>query len=616
MKGALNPRRANTNEEEEGKIQTSKHTLEPKTEPKGGPRLYQMFVCGTFCRSSALQLLRLFSTKPLPVLTLFTKDPCPLCDEAKEVLEPFNHRFVLQQVDISLPENRLWWDRYRWDIPVFHLNGQFVNETSRGRRPAGQTVAGHRPIRARLPCQVVRCAGCHGDVGARRSCRWAMSSGSLSLRSRSGDVHEALQRAKRKFCELQLQVQQTSLNVPEEAAVSSWTPSKELRDSLVDMYRSNPGVNAELRRRLPSPSRQNPVSSDRSENFLNSEPQDWPEALPVSSSSSPAPPPSSRPPGEMQVDTPPSRGSSPEARSSRDPAHDSATPAGHVSPALRAYLDSPPQSRAAAHPQDKNLSLLLKELDALRELNNKLQEQLVQKEKELHMKEVDEELKEEQREARGWERPASLLEEVLAAQKDRDQALMSRLLLANEERDEALLRVRRLQQAAELENVPLQDTNTDLDELLRSVCEADSVQEVQQFGSVLVQRLLSARQRRSDITAQEMKAVMEERDKSVVKCKQSGGGATSAQRAAGQSGGDSAAAAGERRRRGGETSSGGGDPGAASQPQVSAASASDRVVMETPQTPLQLFTTRVAEPEFGPPEEARVQFSFQRNEAE
>lgn len=42
-----------------------------------------------------------------------------------------------------------------------------------------------------------------------------------------------------------------------------------------------------------------------------------------------------------------------------------------------------------------------------------------------------------------------MLEEVLAAQKDRDQAVMSRLLLANEERDEALLRLHRLQQAAE-----------------------------------------------------------------------------------------------------------------------------------------------------------------------
>ncbi|XP_011490939.2 mirror-image polydactyly gene 1 protein isoform X1 [Oryzias latipes] len=359
-----------------------------------------------------------------------------------------------------------------------------------------------------------------------------MSSSGLSHRSRSVDVHEALQRAKRRFCELQLQVQQTSLNFSEEASECSWTPSKELRDSLVDMYRSNPGVNEELRRRLPSPSRQNPISADRSENFLTPELQGWPEVLqelPVpscsssSSSSSPGPPLSSRLAGQMEVDSSPSRGTSPGQKSSRDPAHDSVTPAGRVSPALGAQLDSPAQICAAARPHgfdgDKNVSLLLKELDALREVNNKLQEQLAQKEKELHVKELDEELKEEQREAQGWDRATSRLEEVLEAQKDRDQALMSRLLLANEERDEALLRVRRLQQAAESENVALQDTNTDLDELLRSVCQADSVQEVRQFGSVLVQQLLSARQRRSDITAQEMKAVMEERDKSVVKWK-------------------------------------------------------------------------------------------------
>ncbi|XP_045897788.1 glutaredoxin-like protein C5orf63 homolog isoform X2 [Micropterus dolomieu] len=73
-------------------------------------------------RPAALQLCRLFSADSLPTLTLFTKDPCPLCDEAKDVLDPFRHR----QVDISLPENRHWADRYRWDIPVFHLNGQFV----------------------------------------------------------------------------------------------------------------------------------------------------------------------------------------------------------------------------------------------------------------------------------------------------------------------------------------------------------------------------------------------------------------------------------------------------------------------------------------------------------
>ncbi|XP_063067403.1 glutaredoxin-like protein C5orf63 homolog [Engraulis encrasicolus] len=70
---------------------------------------------------------RLFcSQKQLPILTLFTKDPCPLCDDAKEVLEPYKHRFILHQVDITAPDNKVWYDRYKFDIPVFHLNGQFL----------------------------------------------------------------------------------------------------------------------------------------------------------------------------------------------------------------------------------------------------------------------------------------------------------------------------------------------------------------------------------------------------------------------------------------------------------------------------------------------------------
>nr|XP_010337526.1 glutaredoxin-like protein C5orf63 homolog isoform X2 [Saimiri boliviensis boliviensis] len=48
----------------------------------------------------------------LPVLTLFTKDPCPLCDEAKEVLKPYKHRFILQEVNITLPENSAWYERH------------------------------------------------------------------------------------------------------------------------------------------------------------------------------------------------------------------------------------------------------------------------------------------------------------------------------------------------------------------------------------------------------------------------------------------------------------------------------------------------------------------------
>ncbi|XP_051250552.1 mirror-image polydactyly gene 1 protein isoform X6 [Dicentrarchus labrax] len=235
--------------------------------------------------------------------------------------------------------------------------------------------------------------------------------------------------------------------------------------------------------------------------------------------------------GEMETDLSPSRGPSPRAESCGDVPDGGRASRGPGSPGIRRQLVSTDDSshqevtfgpitasgRGQSFDRDKNISFLLKELDALRDINKKLRDQLVQKEKELQRREVEEALVEEQSEARVWERPAAVLEEVLAAQKDRDQALMSRLLLANEERDEALLRARQLQQASRMEDIEPEDSDLDSDELLRRVCDADSVQEVEQFGSVLVQHLRLARQRRNDITAQEMKAVMEERDSSVAK---------------------------------------------------------------------------------------------------
>ncbi|XP_056281907.1 mirror-image polydactyly gene 1 protein isoform X3 [Pseudoliparis swirei] len=386
---------------------------------------------------------------------------------------------------------------------------------------------------------------------------------SSSISSRAEYVQLALQRAKKKISNLQNKLnKETSLESTEETS-QTWMPSKELRDSLVDMYRDNPRVNEELRQRLPSPatqqhsnstqqlsnstqqhsnstqqlsnSTQQPSNPDRSGTHLSLDqidpprgpqlPSSCPPSPPVSPllhwrSASPLSPLSSRPPGgagPMELDP------SPRAESGGGGA-----PRAHGSPAPRRHVVSPDSSHrevmfgpitASDRLQHKNTSFLLKELERLREMNQKLQEELVQKEKELQRREVEEELREEQREARGWERPVAVLEEMLAAQKNRDQAVMSRLLLANEERDEALLRVRQVQQAAELELLPLEDPDMDVDELLRCVCDADSAQEVERCGSFLVQHLRSARQRRNDITAQEMKAVMEERDGSVAKFK-------------------------------------------------------------------------------------------------
>ncbi|KAM4541860.1 mirror-image polydactyly gene 1 protein isoform 2-T2 [Odontesthes bonariensis] len=341
---------------------------------------------------------------------------------------------------------------------------------------------------------------------------------------------------------------QSSLESPQRVGGPSWTPSKDLQDSLVDMYTANPKVNVELRQRLPS---QCLNSANRPEISLNTGLSNCSQAshlqeFPISCSPSlvshrscvsPVSPPSYRSPlsplssrflrgpGEMEVDLPTSRGPSPWAESCRDASDEDAASRGPGSPAQGTQLippgDSPHQMAASVGlqslDQDKNISFLLKELDTLREINNK--EQLVQKEKELQRREVDEELKEEQRDAQRWERPTSVLEEVLASQRDRDQALMSRLLLANEERDAALLRARRLQQASELENISLQDPHMDVDDLLQSVCEADSVQDIQKFGSILIQHLRLTRQRQHEITAQEMKSVMDERDRSSHKCK-------------------------------------------------------------------------------------------------
>uniref|UniRef100_A0A8C4QEX2 Glutaredoxin-like protein n=1 Tax=Eptatretus burgeri TaxID=7764 RepID=A0A8C4QEX2_EPTBU len=55
-----------------------------------------------------------------------TQKICPLCDEAKEELKPYKKRFILEEVYIDRVENSSWYNKYKNDIPVFHLNGQFL----------------------------------------------------------------------------------------------------------------------------------------------------------------------------------------------------------------------------------------------------------------------------------------------------------------------------------------------------------------------------------------------------------------------------------------------------------------------------------------------------------
>lgn len=87
-----------------------------------------------FIYESYLLKLRKFlklrrSEKPenrLPRLTLYTKHPCPLCDELKEQLEPFYHRVCFEEIDISLEENKRWKKLYQYEIPVLFLENRFL----------------------------------------------------------------------------------------------------------------------------------------------------------------------------------------------------------------------------------------------------------------------------------------------------------------------------------------------------------------------------------------------------------------------------------------------------------------------------------------------------------
>jgi len=60
-------------------------------------------------------------------IKLFTKQGCTLCDKVKDVLVAVRdeHPHTLVAVDITDDDQREWWDKYKYDIPVLHLDNQY-----------------------------------------------------------------------------------------------------------------------------------------------------------------------------------------------------------------------------------------------------------------------------------------------------------------------------------------------------------------------------------------------------------------------------------------------------------------------------------------------------------
>ncbi|CAK9799598.1 Acetyl-CoA acetyltransferase, mitochondrial [Anthophora plagiata] len=62
-----------------------------------------------------------------PLITLYTKHPCPLCDILKNELRlRFSGRYQLREIDITAAENEEYLKLYKYEIPVLFLEGQFL----------------------------------------------------------------------------------------------------------------------------------------------------------------------------------------------------------------------------------------------------------------------------------------------------------------------------------------------------------------------------------------------------------------------------------------------------------------------------------------------------------
>lgn len=176
--------------------------------------------------------------------------------------------------------------------------------------------------------------------------------------------------------------------------------------------------------------------------------------------------------------------------------------------------------QVASDVNKETVAFLLKELDILRTRNKKLQEKLTQEDKEHKKLKLKLELQEKATEAKIAEKTAALVEEVYFAQRERDEAVMSRLRLAIEERDEALAWAKRLEMSLKmLENINPEENDMTLQELLNRINNADTGIAIQKNGAIIVDRIYKTKECKKRITAEEMNAVIEERDAALSQCK-------------------------------------------------------------------------------------------------
>jgi len=109
------------------------------------------------------------SSSEKPVITLFTKDDCHLCDVAKEKVDKYRSMCHIEHVYIDREENSMWFQKYRYDIPVLHLNGKFLMKykvlSGALEQAIENAVAGSRNERRAEKLDIANCKSRGGGSG-------------------------------------------------------------------------------------------------------------------------------------------------------------------------------------------------------------------------------------------------------------------------------------------------------------------------------------------------------------------------------------------------------------------------------------------------------------------
>ena len=71
--------------------------------------------------------VELGTREDFPVVQLYTKEGCTLCDKVSNVLRSVRKEcpHSLDAIDITDLDKTEVYDKYKWDIPVLHMNGKY-----------------------------------------------------------------------------------------------------------------------------------------------------------------------------------------------------------------------------------------------------------------------------------------------------------------------------------------------------------------------------------------------------------------------------------------------------------------------------------------------------------